>query len=86
MKVLIPGALRDYTGERREVEANGATLDEVLADLDRRYPGIRFRMVDEQDGIRRHMRIYVNGGEVDAIDVPLRSSDEIIILQALSGG
>lgn len=86
MNVLIPGPLRSYTGERREVEANGATLDEVLADLDRRYPGIRFRMVDEQDGIRRHMRIYVNGGEVDAIDVPLRSSDEIIILQALSGG
>ena len=86
MKVLIPGPLRSYTGERGEVEADGATLDEVLADLDRRYPGIRFRMVDEQDGIRRHMRIYVNGGEVDAIDVPLRSSDEIIILQALSGG
>ena len=86
MKVVIPGPLRDYTGERREVEANGATLAEVLADLDRRYPGIRFRMIDEQDGIRRHMRIYVNGGEVDAIDAPLRSSDEVIIVQALSGG
>jgi len=86
MKVLIPGALREYTGERGEVEANGATLDEVLADLDRRYPGIRFRMIDEQDGIRRHMRIYVNGGEVNAIGVPLRSSDEVIIVQALSGG
>ena len=86
MKVLIPGALRDYTGERREVEANGATLDEVLADLDRRFPGIRFRMIDEQDGIRRHMRIYVNGVEVNAIHVPLRSSDEVIIVQALSGG
>ena len=86
MNVLIPGPLRSYTGERREVEANGATLAEVLADLDRRYPGIRFRMIDEQDGIRRHMRIYVNGGEVDAIHVPLRSSDEVIIVQALSGG
>jgi molybdopterin converting factor small subunit len=86
MKVLIPGALRAYTGERGEVEANGATLDEALADLDRRYPGIRFRMLDEQDGIRRHMRIYVNGGEVNAIHVPLRSSDEVIIVQALSGG
>jgi len=86
MKVLIPGPLRSYTGERGEVEAHGATLDEVLADLDRRFPGIRFRMIDEQDGIRRHMRIYVNGSEVNAIGVPLRSSDEIIILQALSGG
>ena len=86
MKVLIPGALRTYTGERGEVEANGATLGELLADLDRRFPGIRFRMIDEQDGIRRHMRIYVNGGEVNAIHMPLGSSDEVIILQALSGG
>ena len=86
MKVLIPGALREYTGERGEIEANGATLGEVLADLDRRHPGIRFRVIDEQDGIRRHMRIYVNGGEVNAIHVPLRSSDEVIIVQALSGG
>ena len=86
MKVLIPGPLRSYTGEQREVEASGATLAEALADLDRRYPGIRFRMIDEQDGIRRHMRIYVNGDEVRAIHVPLRGSDEVIILQALSGG
>ena len=86
MNVLIPSPLRDYTGERREVEANGATLAEVLADLDRRYPGIRFRMIDEQNCIRRHMRIYVNGEEVDAIHVPLRGSDEVIIVQALSGG
>jgi molybdopterin converting factor small subunit len=86
MRVLIPGPLRSYTGERREVQANGATLAEVLADLDRRYPGIRFRMIDEQDGIRRHMRIYVNGDEVRAIHVPLRGSDEVIIFQALSGG
>ena len=86
MNVLIPAPLRDYTGERREVEANGATLAEVLADLDRRYPGIRFRMIDEQDGIRRHMRIYVNGDEVNAIHVSLRGSDEVIIVQALSGG
>ena len=86
MKVLIPGPLRSYTGERSEVEAGGATLAEILADLDRRYPGIRFRMIDEQDAIRRHMRIFVNGDQVRALNVPLRASDEVIILQALSGG
>ncbi len=48
MKVLIPSSLRSYT-QRSEAEANGATLAAVLADLDRRYPGIRFRMIDEQD-------------------------------------
>ena len=58
----------------------------MLADLDRRYPGIRFRMIDEQDGIRRHMRVYVNGGEVNILGVPLGGFDEIMIVQALSGG
>ena len=56
VKVLIPSALRSYT-EHGEAEASGATLGAVLADLDRQYAGIRFRMIDEQDGIRRHIRI-----------------------------
>ena len=86
MKVLIPSPLRSYTGERNKVEAAGATLAALLADLDRRYPGIRFRMIDEQDAIRRHVRIFVNGEQVRALNVPLRTSDEVIILQALSGG
>ncbi|HVS27854.1 MAG TPA: MoaD/ThiS family protein [Burkholderiales bacterium] len=86
MKVLIPSPLRSYTGERNKVEAAGATLAALLADLDWRYPGIRFRMIDEQDAIRRHVRIFVNGEQVRALNVPLRASDEVIILQALSGG
>ena len=86
MRVLIPDPLRSYTEERRQVEADGATLGEVLADLDRRYPGIRFRMIDEQDAIRRHIRIFVNGEQARALDVPLSVSDEVFIVQALSGG
>ena len=86
MKVLIHSPLRSYTGERSKVEAAGATLAALLADLDRRYPGIRFRMIDEQDAIRRHVRIFVNGEQVRALNVPLRATDEVIILQALSGG
>ena len=86
MKVLIPDPLRSYTEERREVKADGATLGEVLAALDRCYPGIRFRMIDEQDAIRRHIRIFVNGEQVRALDAPLENSDEVFIVQALSGG
>jgi molybdopterin synthase sulfur carrier subunit len=86
VRVLIPTPLRSYTAERGEVEADGGTLAELLADLDRRYPGIRFRMIDEQDAIRRHIRIWVNQEQVSALDVPLRGTDEVIIFQALSGG
>ena len=86
MKVLIPTPLHDYTGGRGEVEAHGASLAELLADLDRRYPGMRFRMVDEQDAIRGHMRVFVNGQAVRALDTRLRATDEVMIVQALSGG
>jgi len=86
VKVLIPTLLRSYTGEHSEVEAVGTTLAEVLADLDARYPGIRFRMIDEQDEIRRHIRIWVNRDEVRTLKISLGASDEVIIFQALSGG
>jgi molybdopterin converting factor small subunit len=85
MKVLIPSALRSYT-ERSETEASGATLAAVLDDLERRYPGIRFRVIDEQDRIRRHIRIFVNGEQARDIAQPLNGSEEVIIVQALSGG
>jgi molybdopterin synthase sulfur carrier subunit len=85
MKVLIPSPLRPYTRES-EVEGAGATLAELLADLDRRYPGLRFRVIDEQDKMRAHMRFFVNGEQVFDIARPLRSTDEVQIVQALSGG
>ena len=85
MKVIIPSSLRSYT-QRSQAEANGATLAEALADLDRAYPGIRFRMIDEQDRIRRHIRIFVHGAQVRDLSQPLRAADEVVIVQALSGG
>lgn len=85
MKVLIPSALRSYTQSSR-AEAQGATLAELLADLDRQFEGIRFRMVDEQDHIRRHIRIFINGAQVRDLAQPLAENDEVVIVQALSGG
>ncbi|MSP47832.1 MAG: MoaD/ThiS family protein [Alphaproteobacteria bacterium] len=85
MKVLIPTPLRSYT-RQREVDAAGLTMAELLADLDRRYPGIRFRMIDEQDRMRRHVRFFVNGEQVFDLTRPLKPSDDIAIVQALSGG
>jgi molybdopterin converting factor small subunit len=85
MRVMIPSSLRSYT-QSSQAEADGATLAAVLADLDRSYPGIRFRMVDEQDRIRRHIRIFVNGDQVYDLAQPLAATDEVVIVQALSGG
>jgi len=85
VKVLIASPLRSYTGSD-EVDVAGATLGELLADMDRRYPGIRFRMIDEQDKIRKHIRFFLNGEPVFDLACAIRSTDEVCIVQALSGG
>lgn len=85
MKVLIPTPLQSYTNAR-EVEATGTTLAELLADLDRLHPGLRFRVIDEQNNMRAHMRFFVNGEQVFDMTHSLRASDAVYLVQALSGG
>jgi molybdopterin converting factor small subunit len=84
-KVSIPGPLLSYT-KQRQVTATGSTLGALLQDLDRQYPGLRFRMVDEQDRVRPHMRVFVNGAQAFDLGQALGPADTVHIVQALSGG
>jgi molybdopterin converting factor small subunit len=86
MRVLIPTPLRSYTANTAIVSAAGETLIELTADLDRRYPGIRFRVIDEQGAIRPHIKFFVNGAQKRSLSEPLSESDEVMIVCALSGG
>ncbi|MBK8742797.1 MAG: MoaD/ThiS family protein [Betaproteobacteria bacterium] len=87
MRVLIPNPLLSYTGQAGAVEAQGATLDELTRDLDRQYPGIRFRIIDEHHRVRRHIKLFVNRDQADGnLATPLKPGDEIMIVAALSGG
>ena len=85
MKVLIPSPLLSYT-QQREVDAQGDTLADLLLDLEAHYPGIRFRIIDEQDRMRGHMRFFVNQVQVFELNHALQKSDSVQIVQALSGG
>ena len=85
MNVLIPGALRSYTGQTH-VEATGDTPLGLFADLDRRFPGLRFRVVDEQDQLRPNMRVLVNGLCVRDLGHALQPDDFVAVVLALSGG
>jgi sulfur-carrier protein len=82
---MVPGALRSYTGQLH-IQASGDTLDALFADLDRRYPGLRFRVVDEQGQLRPNMRIFVNGIGVRALQHALQPDDFVAVVLALSGG
>lgn len=86
MRVFIPSPLFSYTRGAKEVVASAASLAELLLELDRAYPGLRHRIVDEQDRIRPHMRFFVNGEMVQRIDMALRADDEVMIVASLSGG
>jgi molybdopterin converting factor small subunit len=86
VQVLIPSQLTSYTGGATRVPAQGATVGAVLKDLDVRFPGLKFRVVDEQDRVRRHMRIFVGREETREVTRPLSEGDEVLIFGALSGG
>jgi molybdopterin converting factor small subunit len=86
MRVYIPSALRSYTGQQDEIIAEGKTVGELLFGLNARFPGLRFRIIDEQDQIRTHIKIFVNNEQARDLDAPLRPEDEVSILLALSGG
>ena len=86
MRVRIPTPLRSYTNGESVVQASGATVGAVLDDLDRQFPGIRFRMVDEQARVRKHMKIWVGEDACRDLSTPVSDTDELTIMQALSGG
>ena len=85
MRVNIPTPLRSYTGGAPEVEASGASLAAVLDSLDAQFPGIRFRVVDEQDQVRPHIKFFVGVDLAESLDEPV-GNQEVHIICALSGG
>jgi sulfur-carrier protein len=86
MNVRIPSPLRSYTNNMTVVQASGANVHEVLRNLDRQFPGLCFRVVDEQGQLRKHMRIFVNDEMTRDLGVAVNDTDEVTLLQALSGG
>ena len=86
MKVIVPSQLRGYTAGRSEVEAAGRTVADALADLDRQFPGFRFRVIDEQDRVRRHIILFVGGERTEDLSAVIAPGAELHIVGALSGG
>ena len=86
VQVLLPSQLTSYTDGVSRLEAVGDCIGQVLDDLDARFPGLKFRVVDEQDRIRRHMRIFRNGDRAQDLRLVLSDRDEVLIFGALSGG
>lgn len=88
IEVRIPTILRTHTGGAKEVHAEGATLAEVIDDLEAHYPGLKTRLVDES-GLRRFVNVYVNDEDVrfmGGLDTPVSDGDSVTVLPAVAGG
>ena len=86
MLVHIPSALRSYTAQRGEIDVDASTLADALTQLDHRFPGIRFRIITEQDTVRPHIRLFLNDTQTFDLKTALQRDDELYIVLALSGG
>ena len=87
--VRIPTILRTYTGGESEVTAAGATLSEVIDDLDANYAGIKGRILDDNGELRRFVNVYLNDEDVrflDGVSTKLSDGDSVTILPAVAGG
>ena len=87
--VRIPTPLRKLTNEQEVVPATGGTIDEILANLDTTYPGLKDRICDEQGNVRRFVNIFLNDEDIRFLDekaTAVKDSDEISIVPAIAGG
>ena len=87
--VRIPTPLRSITKGSAEVPAKGETVDDVMQDLERQFPGLRERLVDEKGELRRFINIYVNEEDVRFLQgrtTVLKDGDTLAIVPAIAGG
>ncbi|MBA2482146.1 MAG: MoaD/ThiS family protein [Planctomycetes bacterium] len=86
MRVNVPSALQSYTRGAALVHCEGTDLADLLADLDRRFPELRFRIIDEQDRIRPHIRLFIGEESAATLRESIVDASEVHIICALSGG
>jgi molybdopterin converting factor small subunit len=85
----IPTSLRTLTHDREEVQAAGATVGEVLANLEKSHPGFRERLLDDKGGVRRYVNIFCNDEDIrflQGLQTQVQDSDRLLIVPAIAGG
>lgn len=87
--VYVPSPLRRVTGGQTKVQVTGRTLEAVLTNLERQYPGVRTQVCDENGEVRSFINVFVNGTEVrqlQGLATALTETDEVSIIPAMAGG
>jgi len=89
VNVKVPTPLRKFTAGSETVSGTGATVGALVEDLEKKYPGIRERICDEQGRVRRFVNLYLNGDDIrflQQLETKVKDGDEISIVPAIAGG
>ena len=89
VEVRIPTILRNLTGNQKQVQAQGDTLDALFLDLEAQYAGLRGRLIDDDGALRRFVNVYLNDEDVrflGGLETQLGDGDTVTILPAVAGG
>jgi len=89
VRVRVPTPLQKLTGNKGEVAAKGASVKDLLADLEKQYPGLKERLYDEKGALRRFINFYVNNEDIRFLKgeaTPVKEGDELSIVPAIAGG
>ena len=88
-KIRIPTTLRSFTRNQQEVATTGATVGEVLRELEKRFPGIGPRLLDDKGAVRRYVNVFLNDEDIrflQELDTPVKDSDRLTLIPAMAGG
>jgi molybdopterin converting factor small subunit len=88
-KVRIPTSFRSFTRNQGEVAASGATVGEVLRELERRFPGLGSRVLDDKGAVRRYVNVFLNDEDIrflQELETPVKDSDRLTLIPAMAGG
>ncbi|MCG3207986.1 MAG: Sulfur carrier protein CysO [Anaerolineae bacterium] len=87
--IRIPSPLRRYTNSQSKVQVNGATIQQLIDNLEAEFPGVKSRLCEDNGQIKRYVNVFVNGEEIRTLqgaDTPVADKDEVSIIPAMAGG
>lgn len=89
VNVRIPTPLRKLTDNRDQVQADGATVGAIIEDLEKKHPGLKERLCDEDGKVRRFVNVFLNDEDIrflESLDTPVKDGDELALVPAIAGG